>query len=115
MMAKKQVDYDTFDDPETPPRDTTSRNESNGSQQEDENDVGNRDILSGSKMFSGIYTAEDRERVEKQYTGGRIIFPWYKSYKSWWAFTVFAAIFMGCILVDLDFCEHCAAIAIGPG
>jgi len=69
-MAEK-LDYNTFEDPEVAHNDSRSPN---------------------SNTFSGVYTAEDRQRVRQMYSG-KLVFPWQKSYKCWWGLTVVSAIF----------------------
>jgi ankyrin repeat protein len=46
----------------------------------------------GAAVFSNIRTATDRVRVLEENVFG-VFFPWNKHYKTWWGFTVCAAIF----------------------
>lgn len=48
---------------------------------------------SGAAIFSSIRAVWDHKRVQQENHYRRIIFPWNKYYKTWWGFTVFAAVF----------------------
>jgi hypothetical protein len=69
----------------------SSRKESKEST-DDQSGDGGRSVTSQRSGFAGIRTTMTRDQIKEAEIHG-IIFPWRKSYKSWWGFTVFSSIF----------------------